>query len=181
MIWLPRQWRRPFCGQTSRGFHRAKRCNGGFLLLEVIVSLVILGITVAAIMRSFTVSMNAIRRIDVTTQACVLAEGFLQDLELEPEKARSGRGTFEQEGYPDFSWELTVEDEEVRYKNLQTKVKARDLRGIRHTTLVITYQNASMRSPTQVLETHLYLLPIERFRFDSKFYNELFHEEERRR
>ncbi|MGC8740136.1 MAG: type IV pilus modification PilV family protein [Candidatus Sumerlaeaceae bacterium] len=158
-----------------------KRGNDGFLLLEVIVSLVILGIAVATIMRSFTVSMNAIRRIDITTQACVLAERFMQDLELEPGKARSGRGTFEEEGYPDFSWELTVQDEEVRYKNLQTKVKTRDLRSVRHALLIISYQNATMRSPTQVLELHLYLPPIERFRFDSKFYNELFREEERGR
>jgi len=150
------------------------------MLLEVIVALVILGVSVAAIMRSFTVSMKAIRRNDITTQACVLAEGLLQDIELEPDKARTGRGTFEEEGYPDYSWELTVQDEEVRYRHLQTKVKTRDLRGLRHVTLTIDYQNASMRSPMRVLEVHQYLMPIERFRFDSKFYNELFREEGKR-
>ncbi len=151
-----------------------------FMLLEVIVALVILGISVAAIMRSFTVSMKGIRRNDVVTRACVLAEGFLQDLELEPEKARTSRGTFEEDGYPEYSWELTVEEEEIRYRHLQTKVKARDLRSLRHATLFVYYHNASMRSPDQVLELHLYFPPIERFRFDSKFYNELFREEARR-
>lgn len=146
------------------------------MLLEVIVSLVILGISVAALMRSFTVSMNAIRRNDVTTQGCVLAEGLLQEIELDPPRARLTRGTFEAEGYPDYSYELSIEEEELRYKNLQTKVKAKDLRSIRHVTLRVDYQNRTMRSPLRVVEVHLYVPPIERFRFDSKFYNELFRE-----
>jgi len=150
------------------------------MLLEVIVSLVIMGISVAAIMRSFTVSMNAIRRNDVVTQGCVLAEGLLQEIELEPDKARTSRGTFEQEGYPDYSWHLTVQEEEVRYRSLKTKVKARDLRALKHAMLTVTYQNASMRAPSTVVELHTCLLPIERFRFDSKFFNELFQEETRR-
>lgn len=170
-LWATWQFR------NSRGFRPRLSTRRAFMLLEVIVSLVILGVSVAAIMRSFTVSMKAIRRNDITTQACVLAEGFLQDLELDPDKARSGRGNFADEGCPDYYWELTVQDEEVRYKSLQTKVKTKDLRGIRHATLTITYQNETMRTPTQALEVHLYLLPIERFRFDSKFYNELFRAE----
>lgn len=173
---VTRMHRRPH----RRGMRALAGARRGFMLLEVIVALVILGISVAAIMRSFTVSMKGIRRNDVVTRACVLAEGLLQDLELEPEKARSGRGTFEEEGSPEYSWELTVEEEEIRYRHLQTKVKARDLRTLRHATLFIYYQNASMRTADQVLELHLYFPPIERFRFDSKFYNELFRQEERR-
>jgi type II secretory pathway pseudopilin PulG len=168
----------PFVRRDRAGGLTPTARSKGFMLLEVIVSLVILGVSVAALMRSFTVSMNAIRRIDVVTQGCVLAGGFLQDLELDPQKAHSGRGTFEEDGYPDYFWELTIEDEEIRYKHLETKVK--NLRGLKHATLRVSYQNKTMRTPREIVEVHLYIPPIERFRFDSKFYNELFREEERR-
>ncbi|MCX7964580.1 MAG: type II secretion system GspH family protein [Candidatus Sumerlaea chitinivorans] len=159
---------------------KLRRQAAGFMLLEVIISLVILGISVATLMRSFTLSMNAIRRNDVTTQACVLAEGILQDLELNPPTSKLTRGDFSEQGYPNYSWELSFEEEELRYRELQTKTKIKDLKPIRHATLTIYYQTETMRSPYQALEVHLYLPPIERFRFDSKFYNELFREEERR-
>jgi len=152
----------------------------GFMLLEVIISLVILGISVATLMRSFTLSMNAIRRNDVTTQACVLAEGMLQDLELNPPAAKFTRGDFAEQGYPNYFWELSFEEEELRYRELRTKTKVKHLKPIRHATLTIYYQTETMRSPYQALEVHLYLPPIERFRFDSKFYNELFRQEEYR-
>lgn len=68
---------------------RRRRATTGFVLLEVLVSMVILGIAMATMMRSFTLSIAAIRNNDVTTQATVLAETLLQSLEAEPPKKGS--------------------------------------------------------------------------------------------
>jgi type II secretory pathway pseudopilin PulG len=154
-----------------------RKAGGGFVLLEVIVSLVILGISVATLMRSFTLSMNAIRRNDVTTRACTLAEGFLQDIEVSPPQAKSSHGTFEDEGYPNYYWRLEYGEEELRYKGLKTKTKVKDLKPVRHALLTVTFSNETMREPYKALEVDLFLAPVERFRFDSKFYNELFRDE----
>lgn len=146
------------------------------MLLEVIVSVVILGISIATLMRSFTLSMNAIRRNDVTTQACVLAQSLLQKYEIEPFEGKVARGTFEEEGFPQYSYEAEFKEEEIRYKNLKTKSKIENLKPLYRIDLKITYDNKRQKSMT-VLEMSLYQPPIERFDWKSKFSNELFKEE----
>ena len=158
----------------GRCMGRCRAARAGFVLLEVVVSLTILGIAVAALMRSFTISMHAIRKNDVTTQACMLAEGLLQSMEVSPPKEKVSRGTFEDVGFPKFSYEMEFKEEEIRYKRLKTKPK--NLKPLRWVSLRIVYDNGQQKafSPVQL---ELYLPPIEHFEFDSKFLNELFYDE----
>lgn len=152
--------------------------RAGFVLLEVIVSLVILGISIATLMRSFQLSLAAIRKNDVVTLACVLAEQKLQELEVNPEKASSGSGTFEEQGYPNYSWDIKIQEEEIKYHGLKLKNKVTFL-PLKHVFVKISYDDKKIKafSPLQI-ET--YLMPIERFSYQAKFQNELFNEEGRR-
>lgn len=149
----------------------------GFALLEVIVSLVILGVAVAALMRSFTISMHAIRANDVVTQACVLAERLLQDTEVQEKIPSSSSGTFADDGYPYYRWQMKYREEDIKYRHLKTKGKVDDLRPLRHVQLAVTYDDGYVKPFTPV-ELDEYLPPIERFAWNSKFYNQLFLEEQ---
>lgn len=155
------------------------RHSSGFILLEVIVSLVILGVSIATLMRSFTLSMRAIRQNDITTQACVLAEGLLQDLDLNPPQGALTNGDFSEKGYPNYSYVLKYEEEEIRYKHLKTKSRIENLRPLQHATITVTYDDKRMHR-FSAIQLDLYLPPIERFSYESKFRNELFMEGQKR-
>src|SRR5947208_791636 len=106
---------------------RLRRQPDGFVLLEVVISLVILGIAVATIMRSFTISMAAIRKNDVSVQAFVLAESMLQSLEVTPPQKGKLTGSFEADGFPNYSWEMNAKEEDIKYKHLKTASKIEGL------------------------------------------------------
>lgn len=153
---------------TNIRFHR-----GGFVLLEVIVAMVILGISLATIMRSFTLSLEAIRNNDATTQATVLAEMAFQSLEAEP-PTRKGRitGDFSVDGFPEYGYEVQTDIEKLKYR-LKTRTRVDNLRELRICRLSILHErpNGRVRTP---LEGYLILPPLERFSYESKFRNELF-------
>ncbi len=154
-----------------------RRSAGGFVLLEVIVAMVILGIAIATMMRSFTISLDAIRRNDVSTQATVLAETLLQSLEAEPPEAKKRlTGSFESDGFPRFGYEVESTSEKIKYR-LKTNTRVDDLRELQIVRLNMTYEN-SRGENTIPVDAYLVLAPLERFSYESKFYNELFSEEE---
>lgn len=147
------------------------------MLLEVIVAMVILGIAIATMMRSFTLSLDAIRRNDVSTQATVLAETLLQSLEAEPpEPKKRLTGSFEAEGFPRFRYEVESSEEKIKYR-LNTNTRVDDLRDLQVVRLKMLYENSRGQDPVPV-EGYLVLAPLERFSYESKFFNELFTEEE---
>ncbi len=153
-----------------------RRRAGGFVLLEVLVSLVILGISVATIMRSFTISMSAIRKNDVSQQAFVLAESMLQNLEASPTEKGKLSGSFEADGFPHYFWELETAKEEIRYRSLKTTNRVENMRELSRVTLRVIYDDG--RNKRQVpVQVDLILPPVERFSYESKFLNELFRDE----
>lgn len=156
---------------------RGRRRSPGFVLMEVLVSLTILGIAVAALMRSFTISLTAIRKNEISTQACVLAESILQAAEVDPPASRKTEGNFEEEGFPRYSYTLEYQEEEIKYRNLKNSAKDADLRPLRHVRLTITYSDGRLKQFNPV-EVETFLLPMERFTQRSKHENELFMEEE---
>lgn len=155
------------------------RRTGGMVLMEVLVSLVILGVSVAALMQSFTVSMSAIRKNSITTQACVLAESVLQAMEVDPPEQRKVTGTFEDQGLPKYSYTLELEEEELRYRNLRSSAKDAELKPLKRVRLTIHYEDH--RKPFNPVQVETALLPLERFTQRSRNENELFWEEEQNR
>lgn len=153
----------------------SRRKTGGAVLFEVIVAMVILGISIAAIMRSFTISMSAIRKNDIATQGFILAETLLQELETTPLVKGVHKGDFSQDGFPAYYWEITIDKVDIKYPAI--KSKPTNLRGYTKGHLKITYDDG--RNPVQTpVQVELIFPPVERFSFESKFRNELFRKEE---
>jgi type II secretory pathway pseudopilin PulG len=152
----------------------ARRAAAGFALLEVIVSLVVLGISVATLMRSFQMSLSAIHRNEITTRATILADQLIQDLELDPpaRKKSGSSGTFEDQGHPQYSWNIEYKEEEIRYRNTPTKNRI-DQKPLRYAKVKINYDDGRMKRFSPI-ELEVYLMPVERWTYQSKFYNELF-------
>lgn len=164
--------------QRPRRFGRTRRA-AGFVLLEVLVSMVILGISVATMMRSFTMSLSALRTNQIVLQATVLCDQLVQDLELAPPERSGSDGTFEEQGHPQFSWSVRYTEEEPRYRSATTKNKV-DLRPIRHATVKV-YHDDGRRKRWAPVTVDVHLMPLERWSYQSKFFNELFREEGGRR
>lgn len=154
----------------------ARSRSTAFVLLEVIVAMVILGIAMATMMRSFTMSLAAIRRNDAATQATILAESVLQAMEAEPPGKGRTRGSFEADGFPQYGYEVQSETEKLKYR-LQTRTRVDNLRELQAVKLTITYQDPRGKITTPA-DAYLVLAPLERFSYESKLKNELFSEGE---
>jgi type II secretory pathway pseudopilin PulG len=141
-----------------------------------VVALVILGIAIATLMRSFTISLAAIRKNDVSVQATVLADSMLQNLEVTPPGKGRKTGSFEADGFSSYSFEMEDKEEEIKYKHLKTASRIEGMKQLHHVNLKITYDDHRNKVQTPVA-VDLILPPIERFSYQSKFLNELFKDE----
>ena len=103
----------------------------------------------------------------------------VQDLELAPPERSGADGTFEEQGHPQFSWSVRYTEEEPRYRSATTKNKV-DLRPIRHATVKV-YHDDGRRKRWAPVTVDVHLMPLERWSYQSKFFNELFREEGGRR
>lgn len=90
------------------------RPRRAFVLLEVLVSLMILGIAVAAIMRSFTQSLGAVRLMTVQTQAQFFAMQLMNEIEISPPYEGSSQGNFGQE-FKAYTYRIDVKYEAPYY------------------------------------------------------------------
>lgn len=156
--------------------HLQQQPRRGFALLEVLVSLVILGLSVAAIMQSFTMSVSAIRRNEVTTRACMLAETLVQDLNVQPPTTRFINGNFEAMGHPEFSYQVETTEEEVSSRELGARTRLEGLRPWVVCRLKMRHTDQRGRT-NEILDTTFLLMPLERFSADAKLWNGLFLDE----
>jgi prepilin-type N-terminal cleavage/methylation domain-containing protein len=152
------------------------RTPSGFALMEVLVSLVILGLTVAAVMQSFTMSVKAIRRNDMVTQACMLAETLIQDLNVQPPTTRFINGNFEAMGFPQYSYEVETREEEPNARDAGAKTSIEGLRSLVICRMKIRYTDSQTRM-SDVLSSTFLLMPIERFSAEAKLWNGFFLDE----
>ncbi|MEN6625369.1 MAG: type II secretion system protein [Candidatus Sumerlaeia bacterium] len=119
--------------------------RGAFVLLEVIVSLTILGMAVAALMRSFTQSFRAARIMEIETQASFLAQQLMDEFEVYPpmgEKViEAGFGA----GYPEYSYRVEKKYVEPHYKLPGSgKTDIEQFFAMRQLTIEIHYQDEAI-------------------------------------
>lgn len=153
-----------------------RRQASGFVLLEVVVSLVILGLAVAAVMQSFTISVQAIRRNDIVTKGCMLAETLIQDLNVQPPSTRFINGNFEAMGHKEFTYEVETTEEEPNPRDLGSKSRVEGLRSTVICRLKLRYTDGRGRV-SNVLDTSFLLMPTERYSPDAKLWNGIFLDE----
>lgn len=115
-----------------------------FVLLEVTLSLIILAVAMAAVLRAFVIGFDAIKMNKVAMTASVLAEALLDDLEIVPPGEGKMTGTFEADprfgpGYERFTWEREVEIEEPEYDDLDIDDPLQELEVLYRVKLRILY------------------------------------------
>lgn len=120
-----------------------RRC---FVLLEVMVAIVIVGVAMVALMRGFIISMDSMIKIKMNEEAIYLAESMFDDLILEPPSEGKHEGSFGDdirfgEKYKDWYWELEVEEEEPDYEERPRGTLLQDLEAMYIARLKIMHED----------------------------------------
>lgn len=142
------------------------RSARAFVLLEVLVALVILGVTFVAVLRGFTIALDTLRRNETLERAMYLADSIMDDFILEPPGEDPVRGEFSEdprfgEEYADFSFEAEFEEEDVDYSEKPTGKPRQDFESIIRIDLRIIHKTKQgprtvVRLTTYALEPTLY-------------------------
>ena len=136
-----------------------------FVLLEVIVSLAILGFAVAALMRSFYQSIATARQMEVQTQAVFLAQQLLDEFEIFTPREGITEGGFG-DGLSAYSYRVEMEYMHPKYR----KVKDDDIDRFfaqREYHLEIYYDNGKTK-PFMPIALDSAVMSFEKFSFNTK-------------
>jgi prepilin-type N-terminal cleavage/methylation domain-containing protein len=149
----------------------------GFVLLEILVSVVILGIALAAMLQCFTNGLKAVRRDRVITDAVFLAQSVLDDFEIRPpeEDAETIEGDFGPE-FANFRFVARFESVEIDYRDrkLDTGQMGMEFEPMRKVDLRVYHEPPDGRKPVQLLHVQSYLTGIEKYAPSTKFANALY-------
>ena len=118
----------------------AARGEGGFTLLEIMVAIAILSVTLVVLLSIVTNNIRATNHAKMTTAATLLARTKMVDIEDQildvgfSDTTETAAGTFKELGYPQFSWETTIEridlpadmGQQARDKSTQDTMDAKD-------------------------------------------------------
>ena len=121
-----------------------KRRSPAFILLEVLISVVIIGVSVVALMKGLLISMDTLRKVRMNETAIYLARSVMDDFQIEPPADGDYEGHFADddrygEAFNGWYWELQVEADEPDYDKAP---RGRMLSGIEllyYTRLIISY------------------------------------------
>jgi len=118
-----------------------------FILLEVLVAVVIVGIAMVALVRGFIVALDSFKKIRRNEIAIALAKSLLDDMILEPPEKGRLRGRFSEdprfgEAFDGWLWELDVESDEPNYEEKPRGALAQDLEEVYTARLTISYTEA---------------------------------------
>jgi type II secretory pathway pseudopilin PulG len=173
---------------TGRKNHWGNKQTAGFILLEVILCMMILGIAIAALMRSFTTSLATVRKAQIVTTACLLAQQILEEYEVIPPQGDHLEGNFSstEEGedissdgkpasdpYKYFYWVVDLEDVPVEYPDFSLKGERDELENLTKITVTILYDDGRLKQFTPV-RVETYLTTTEKFTYNSKRENKLY-------
>lgn len=168
-------------------FRSGKSARRGFVLLEVILSIVILGLAMAAVLRSFTLSLSAARKAQVVTKACFLAEQILEEYEVIPPQGDHAEGDFSEgieedyssedeagtEMYRNYYWTMDAEEVEVDYEDISFERDREEFEALTKVTVTIIYDNNRQKRFTPVrIET--YLSNADKFTYMSRKENHIY-------
>jgi general secretion pathway protein I len=92
-----------------------RRATGGFTLLEVMLAVAILAATMVVLLRIVTNNIRATNHAKLTTAATFLARTKMSDVEDDvlyngfSTDTETAKGTFKEEGYPQYRWDTMIE------------------------------------------------------------------------
>ena len=107
--------------------------SSGFTLIEIMVAFAILSLTLVSLLGIVTNNVRATNHAKMTTAATFLARNKMSDVEDQilyegfTSDTETAKGTFKEDGYPQFSWETMIERIELPTDLTQkTQDKARE-------------------------------------------------------
>jgi hypothetical protein len=156
---------------THRSLGFPARERRAFILFEVLISLAIMGITLAMVLQSFTTSMRAAQRSQRMTTATLLARELMDKWELEPPEFGESEGDFA-ERHPGFTYVVDYEQEQLDYDDVSSIEEGR-LAYLRLVTLEIFFQSKRMAEPKRYLHIESALTSSERFSDEARLQNEI--------
>lgn|GEM_PF-570037 len=174
--------------KTTVGKRRHEIRQSGFVLLEVILSVLILGIAIGAFMRSFTVSLATARRAQIITTASLLAQQVMEEYEVIPPEGNHEEGTFvgdensysendmpdaEARQYKNYYWSVDVEEVPVEYQDLTFDGDLGDFENLTKVSVTIIYDDKHLKRFTPIRAV-TYLTNAEKFTYTSKMENRLY-------
>lgn len=159
----------------KNNYSNNKTHQGGFILLEVIICLIILSVTLGTLMRSFTLSLKAIRKAEVATVGSFLAEELMEQYEVFPPKAGETSDTFESKGekYARYYYKTRLKEEQIDYEGFTLEGDFKELESLYYVTIEVYYDDPTYEK-ILAAKVETYLLGAERFTYSSKLENALF-------
>lgn len=116
---------------------RLGRGRAGFTLLEVIVSLAVMGVGIVAVLEAYSAAMRLSLQDEFLTTATFLAAGKMEEVMKETYiTPGTDEGEFGDE-FPDFQWTVEIADSEIEGLELVTVAVAWEVAG-RNDQLVLT-------------------------------------------
>ncbi len=144
----------------------AARVRRGFVLLEVIISVAILGIAVSTILRSFTLSLDAARRSEIYSTSVMLAENLMEEIQVSPPSVGEYEGEFGAD-YPGYSYLVVREDEKLEYDEVRGYREKEELVPLKLVHVEIFYENASRKTSIRTLNFDSAVLGLQKFSDDA--------------
>lgn len=157
---------------------RANRRPRAFILLEVTVALVILGIAAAVSMRSFILSMHATRELEISERADLLAKAMMESWDLVPPPEGKAEGSFGKDPnygpeYRFYFYRMDVENQDIDYLDVSNEGMRRDFVPLKKVHLEIFYDDQQNRRFRPV-NLYTYCLGIDPFSAQAHQANQLF-------
>lgn len=148
-----------------------------FVLLEVTLSMMILAVVLAGLLRGFVLSMSGIRETRITNMASLLAESLMEDYEIEPPLEGRKEGDFAEdirfgEAFANYRWERDVEEIDVDYDEIP-RDPLQEPEPLFELELRIYYDDGIHR-PFMPVSITTYLLDTQLFTDDAIQSNQLF-------
>jgi hypothetical protein len=142
-----------------------RRARASFVLVEVLVSMTILGVAGMALLKSFSYSLDAARKMDAYAKAGFLAERLLDQFELNPPYEGEATGDFG-EDFKQFSYRADVRYVDPQY-DLEPPDDVEQFFPMRQARVEIILDDGS-REPETVLTVDSTIMGLERFSPASK-------------
>lgn len=144
-----------------------------FVLLEILIAMVILGMALAGVLQCFTGGLKSISYDRRITQAILLAQGLLDDFEVEAPEEDKVEGDFGPD-FPDFSYVAEFKRVEIKYRDVTSAMHKKELESLRQVTVRIYHKPPSATKTACLLDFETCLTGIEKYARTTRELNALF-------
>ncbi|MFP4379274.1 MAG: prepilin-type N-terminal cleavage/methylation domain-containing protein [Candidatus Sumerlaeia bacterium] len=159
----------------KRDFATTFRRRRAFVLLEVLVSLAIMGVALSMILRSFSLSIRATEQSRKFTTASLLAQNLLDKWEEDPPDRGFTSENLEAP-YARFHYEVQYEHEVLDYDNVSRFEETANLAPLRRVSLSMYYtspRDKRLGKSQRLLSVETALSSSEKFTSDARRENEI--------